>query len=176
MKAYIFSIGEPTVKLSQWSLERLGFQVVVIHNPDTSLWAKLKWLYSHEKEDFIRVDGDIIVNRNILKLEPQDNCWWHCGLGYDWYHQDIGAISVHWVKQQALPYLKTNIDKFENAERPETELTRIEEFMNPRRFETYNLMCGLHGWNQKDIDRVEETKNRRGQEYDFELVKAIGPK
>lgn len=174
MKAYIFSIGEPTVAMCEWSLKRQGFEVVIVHNPNTSLWSKLKWVYNHEKEDFLRVDGDIICNLNIKKLEPQDNCWWHCSLGYDWYLQDINAISIHWIKKQAIPYLRENVDRFENSERPETELSRIEEFQHPRRYETYNLMCGLHGFNQKDIDRVRETKERRGQDYDFELVRMIG--
>lgn len=174
-KAYIFSIGEPTVELTDWSLKRLGFETVRVHNPDTSLWTKLKWLYNHETEDFIRVDGDIIVNRNILKLEPQDNCWWHCGLGWDWLKQDLNPISIHWVKKEALPYLKKNIDKFENAERPETEIFRIEEFINPRRCEVYNLICGLHGWGQKEFERAKGNKDRRGQseDYDFELAEKL---
>lgn len=174
MKAFLFSIGEPTAELSEWSLERQGFDVTVVYNPDTSLSSKLKWLYNHVDEDFIRVDADVICNLNLMKLEPHDNCWWHCAYGWDWNKMDIGSISVHWVKQEALPYLRKGILRFENAERPETELSRIEEFMNPRRYETYNVMCGIHGWGQRDINRVKETKLRRGQEdYDFELVEKL---
>jgi hypothetical protein len=175
MKAYIFSIGEPTLQLCEWSLKRLGFETIIIFNPETTLWAKLKYIYSHEKDDFLRVDADIIVNRNVLKLEPKDQCWWHQSFGYDWFSQDIKPISVNWIKKEAIPYLKNSIEQFENAERPESQMFRLEEFHSPRRCEVYNLMCGLHGWNQKDIDRVQETKERRRQDdYDFELVKAIG--
>lgn len=173
MKAYIFSIGEPTTELCKWSLERQGFETMIVYNPDTSLWTKLKWLYNHVDEDFLRVDADVICNTNVKKLEPQDNCWWHTGMGFDWLKQDINSISIHWIKKQALSYLRANIGKFENAERPETELFRLEEFQNPRRCETYNVMTGLHGYKQGDLNRVKESKERRGQPYDFELVERI---
>lgn len=175
MKAYIFSIGEPTVELTDWSLKRLGFKTVRVHNPDTSLWAKLRWLYNHESEDFLRVDGDIICNKNVLKLEPQDNCWWHQAYGWDWFRQDIAPISINWVKKEALPYLRNNIDKFELAERPESQMFRLDEFHNPRRCEVYNIVGGLHGWGQNSLDRVKEAKERRGQgeAYDFELAERL---
>ena len=175
MKAYIFSMGEPTLQLCEWSLKRQGFETVVVHNPETTFWSKLKWVYEHADDDFLRVDADIVCNKNIKKLEPQDNCWWHQCFGWDWYAQDVLPISINWIKKESLSYLRTNIDRFENAERPESQMFRLDEFHNPRRCEVYNIIGGLHGYGQKDIDRVRETKERRKQKgYDFELASALG--
>lgn len=175
MRAYIFSIGESTAELAEWAVKRLGFNTTVVYNPDTSFWTKLRWLYSHETDDFLRIDADTIVNKNLLKLEPQDNCWWHQCYVWDWYSQDIGVAGINWVKKEAISYLRQHIDKFENAERPESQMFRLDEFHHPRRCEVYNLLCGLHGYGQRDIERIKATKERRKQEhYDWPLIDAIG--
>lgn len=173
MKAYIFSIGEPTTELCKWSLDRLGFETVVVSNNDTSLWSKLKYIYNHVNDDFLRIDADIICNKNVLKLEPQDNCWWHQCYGWDWYAQDLNPIGINWIKKECLPALRSNIEQFENAERPESQMFRLGEFHNPRRCEVHNIIGGLHGYGQSDLDRIIETKKRRNQDYDWELVKAL---
>lgn len=173
MKAYIFSIGESTTELCNWSLQRLGYETVVVSNPETTLHSKLKWLYNHETEDFLRVDADVIVNKKIKDLEPNDNCWWHQAWVWDWYKQDLGVVGVNYIKRDALPYLRRNIDTFVAAERPETEMFRLPEFHNPRRCEVYNIIVGLHGWGNRDLQRVFETKARRGQDYDWQLITKI---
>lgn len=61
MKAYVTSIGEPTTDLCVWSLERNGFETVLIQD-QTTLAEKLKRIYSEADEDFVRIDADVIVN------------------------------------------------------------------------------------------------------------------
>ncbi|MCA9333367.1 hypothetical protein KDA00_05855, partial [Candidatus Saccharibacteria bacterium] len=132
MKAYITSIGEPTTELSKWSLERLGFDVEVIEN-QTSLAEKLKYIYNTVTDDFLRVDADVIVNKNVLELVKTPIYWWVQGQNFDWYKQDIGNGGVQFIRKKAIPYLKANIDTFMTAERPESQMFRIDEFNNPRK-------------------------------------------
>ena len=42
MKAYLFSKGETTTELAKWSLERLGFEVVLIYDTNTTFFDKYK--------------------------------------------------------------------------------------------------------------------------------------
>lgn len=172
MKAYVFSIGEPTTELCVWSLERLGFEVVLWQD-NSRLWDKLRRLYFEAEADFVRADADCVFNKNVLKLEPTDACVWHKGKVWDWYRQDLSYCGIHWIKQEAIHVLRANIDKFEKAERPETMMNRLAEFHNPRIANSCNLICGLHGYKQGDIQRVKDTKLRRNQDYDWELYERI---
>ena len=176
MMAYVFSVGEPTTDISIWSLERLGLSVKLIENSETSLWEKLDWLYHNVDEDFIRVDADCIVNKNVLKLEPRDNCWWHQSWCWGWHKQDLVPSSVGYVRKEALMALRQNIEQFKDAERPESQMFRLDEFHHPRRCEVYNIVTGLHGYgqDQANISRVKRAKARRQQDYDWELSERIG--
>jgi hypothetical protein len=175
MKAIITSIGERTADLCNWSLERLGFEVE-IYSDGSTLADKLRDIYNNTDEDFLRVDADVVVNRNVSKLAeavPQD-VWWVQALTYDWFKQDLTHGGVNFYKREALPALRANIDAKLRYERPETEMSRIKEFYEPRRFETVALLCGLHSY-KNDATRVRLTKARRGQEanYDWELAKEL---
>lgn len=176
MNAIITSVGEPTTDLCKWALERNGFEVTVLQNP-SSLAQKLKAIYNMNSE-FLRVDADIIVNKNmtpaLLKSLDDSDIWWWQFTTFDWYKQDI-TPSVAYIKSNALPALRKNITRFLKAERPETELSRIDEFYNPRRFETYNKIVGIHGFGIRDIKPVIRQKTRRGQKdiHDFELMQKL---
>ena len=52
---------------------------------------------------------------------------------------------------------------------------RLPEFNGPRRCVTVTKVMGLHGFAQTDIERVKQTKERRGQleNYDFELAERL---
>lgn len=180
MKAYVTSIGEPTTGLCCWALERNGFEVLLIEEMNTSLWQKLKLIYEQAEDDFVRVDADIIVNQRftpeMLSWLPVKNsdCWWWQFLTFDLLKLDT-THSMSFIKKAAIPALQQNVFKVLHSNRPETEMSRIDEFHNPRRLDTYsNEIMGLHGL-KADLERVKEVKHDRNQHdsYDFEMAERI---
>lgn len=177
MKAYVTSIGEPTTDLCIWALERNGFDVQLYGNPKQTLQEKLVLTYQNAAfmhEDFVRVDADVIVNQIFTPKFVQDEIleeqWWNQYLTFDWFKQNTGFGGVQFIKKEALSALLKNVRRFADAERPETELSRIKEFYNPRRFESVNAIVGLNNY-KNDIIRVKQTKERRNQKgYDWSLV------
>lgn len=176
MIAYITSIYENTADICKWSLERNGFTVFEVKGQD-SLAEKLKYIYMHSNDDFLRVDADVIPNKNItydyVKTLNEKNVWWYQFLTYDWYKQDLTHGGIQFIKREALSLLRENIDKYMKAERPESQMYRLPEFHYPRRGKTIDIIAGLHGYKQSDTERVKQTKNRRKQEYDWELYERI---
>lgn len=175
MKAFVTSIGETTTDLCVWSLERQGFDVELIYNETSTLAEKLEVIYQRADDDFIRVDADVIVSRNIKELFLPKDVWWVQAKCFGWYSQDIINGGVQLISKKALPILIENISKYRYAERPETQMFRLPEFNNPRRCITQDILCGIHGYKQNNIERVIETKKRRGQldNYDFELAERL---
>lgn len=178
MRAVITSMGETTTDLCQWSLNRLGFRTYVVKSEKTTLWQKLVTIFDLQEileEDFIRIDADVIVNKNILELIQQDKLWWYQGLCFDWLQQDISHGGVQFIRKQAFPAIKKHLHEAQNKERPETYLSRLEEFHNPRVFGTFDKICGLHAYKQDNIQRIKATKYRRGQQdnYDWELAREL---
>lgn len=175
MIAVITSIGEPTTQLCHWALQRQGFQVFLVLD-QTSLAEKLEAIYEMVDEDFLRVDADVIPNSNVKKLiKESPEAWWVQGRTFDWFSQDVMNGGVQVIRKVALPTLRANIGKFLTAERPESQMFRLDEFHDPRRCVTSDLVTGLHGYGQADIDRVKATKARRKQDwYDWELAERIG--
>lgn len=175
MKAIVTSIGETTRELCVWSLQRNGFDVKVVESGNT-LAEKLKFIYNNVDEDFVRVDADVVPNNRLtpdaVKSEYPDHCWWWQFQTFDWHQQDFTWGGVQFIKKEALPDLRANIDQFMNDVRPETRLTRITEFHNPRRFESVPVIYGLHGFGAKDVERVRQMKELRNQSetYDWELA------
>lgn len=182
MKAFVTSVGEPTTDLCVWALERNGFDVSLIKS-DSSLLDKLEEIYSQANDDFIRVDADVIVNSNctyktIRATQETDylkDAWWIQFMTFSWYSQDATHGGVQFITQDAIPFLRTAVKKFKDIDRPETQLSRIYQFYNPRRFETNQLIMGLHGYGIKDMKPVIKTKANRGQSanYDFELAQRL---
>jgi hypothetical protein len=174
MIAYITSINEPTTDLCIWSLTRLGFSTRLILGR-RSLWSKLQTIYEQANDDFIRVDADVVVNKNVLQLITLKEAWWYQAMTFDWYKQDVTHGGIQFVRKEAIEIIKAGIPKAMKHERPETYLSRLEGLHSPRRFETFDMICGLHGYKQKDYERVEEIKRGRNQykNYDFELAKAL---
>jgi hypothetical protein len=174
VKAFITSTGEPTTDLCIWALSRNGFEVELILD-SSSLWSKLKKIYSRPEDDFLRVDADIIVNKNLtpklLASLSDPEIWWWQFLTFDWYKQDT-THSMSFIRKAALPFLRSNIDKFQRDLRPETRISRIPEFHDPRRMATIERIMGVHGYGIPDLNPVRELKSRRGQsqDYDFELT------
>jgi len=178
MIAYVTSIGEPTTELCAWALMKNGFQVNVILN-QSSLADKLRYIYKHADGSFLRVDADIIVNRHMtpefLNSLYNPDIWWWQFITFDWYKQDV-SNSMAYISDKALPALRANIDKHLYSLRPETEMSRIKEFGDPRRFDTYSKqIMGIHGYGIKNFEPVKALKKARNQyeQYDFELAEEL---
>lgn len=176
MKAFITSIGEPTTELCEWSLERQGFETVLVKGFD-SFNAKLEFIYNEAEDDFIRIDADVIANRNVHRLikECPQEVWWFQSMSFDWWKQDIGYAGVQYIKKECLAIIREHISDVHHIDRPESFMYRLPEFHNPRRCISSDLVCGLHGFAQNDIERVKKLKRKRGQikDYDFELAEKI---
>lgn len=179
MKAYVTSIGEQTTDLCIWALERNGFDCVLVSG-DTSLATKLKDIYDRADDDFLRVDADIIVNKwfNAKTLSWLDaknpDIWWWQFLTFDFLKLNI-THSISYIKKEAIPHLRLKVELVEKSNRPETEMSRIKEFYEPRRFDTYSdEIVGLHGY-KADLERVKKTKHVRNQIalYDFEMAERL---
>lgn len=182
MIAFVTAINERTLPLCEWSLRRNGFEVCVINN-ETTLAQKLEMIYEWARDDFLRVDADVIVNRdctesNILEIAQLDqlkDAWWIQFSTFGWYSQRPIHGGVQFIKKEALPVLRENVRHFMKADRPETELSRSYGMYNPRRFESFDQIMGIHGYGIKDLKPVIKQKARRGQSanYDFELAQRL---
>lgn len=171
MKAFITSIGESTTELCKWSLKRQGFDVEVIKDAGTSLAHKLWQISNVADDDYLRVDADTVVNANIQLLAQQQDLWWYQSLTFDWWKQDITHGGIQLIRKQALPAIKRHINEIERLDRPESYLYRLQEFHNPRKCGTFDMICGVNGYKQSDVLRVKDTKERRQQTgYDWELA------
>lgn len=177
MKAYVFSIGEPTTDLCVELMEKYGFDVQLIYNETSSLWDKLKYFYTKalETEDdvSVRIDADIIPNRNVKRLVDDFINGWSCASGYDWYKQDRGAISIHVMDRATVKKCLKHIEEAKDKVRPETYLWRLKGVNNLTDVEE-DYSCGIHGYGQQTHrDRIKALKDSRGQSYDWDLVERI---
>jgi len=178
MKAFVTSIGEPTTELCLWSLNRLGLETILIEDHKTSpttLYEKLEMIFDEVDDDFLRVDADVVVNQNILGLVEQTELWWYQALCFGWFAQDLIHGGIQFIRKQALPAIRQHIKEAENQDRPESYLSRLAEFHNPRVFGTYEKVCGIHGFKQNDTERIKAVKLRRGVygNYDWELAERL---
>lgn len=174
MKCFVFSIGEKTTALCCELMKEYGFEVI-LYQDQTSLWEKLKRFYTEalESDDyiFVRVDADIIPNRNVRNLTS--NYGWNCATGYDWYSQDRKAISVHVMERPIIEKCLAHIEEAKHEIRPETYLWRLPN-VNPYTSTQTDFSCGLHGYGQKDHRvRIKDLKYNRNQFYDWALLDRI---
>lgn len=180
MRAFVTSVGEPTTELCVWALERNGFDVVLLESK-SSLADKLSDIYKMANEDFLRVDGDVIVNRDcnfetIVKAQAKlPDAWWIQFMCWGWFSQKLIYGGVQFITWEALNDLRANASEAASHNRPETYLSRIKAFYNPRRFESYDLALGIHGYGIKDLKPIIRQKAERGQsdKYDFELAQRM---
>jgi hypothetical protein len=179
--AVVTSIGEPTTDLCIWSLERQGFEVK-LYSDGTTLADKLKRIYNDMDEDFVRVDADVVCNRNLSRSFRElwkikgEHVWWLQGRTFGWHAQDLVYGGVQMIDHKALPALRENVDRFIRHIRPETQLSRIPEFHNPRKFESLDGVFGIHGYKQAThIPRIKKLKLDRNQyeNYDWELAERL---
>lgn len=174
MKAFITSINEPTTELCRWQLERYGFQTVLIQDA-RSLGEKLEDIYNQADADFIRVDADVIVNSNIKIVHSLPrNFRWVQFKTFDMYKLDLTNGGVQWISKEIIFTLRANISQFKHDNRPESRMFRLDEFNQRQNFITAGTVAGIHGFGQKDWQRVKDTKDqRKDQAYDWEIVKRM---
>lgn len=175
MKCFVFSIGEKTTDLCVELMNEYGFEVV-LYQDQTSLWEKLKRFYTEAletgEEQFMRIDADIIPNQNVKRL-AEIATGWTCAIGYDWYKQDRGSISIHVMDKQAVRECLEHIEEAKDKPRPETCLWRLSR-VNPRTKHLDWFSCGLHGYGQSDHrNRIKDLKHMRNQKYDWKLLEKI---
>lgn len=169
----MLSIGEKTTDLCCELMEEYGFDVI-LYQDQTSLWEKLKRFYTEALETksdaYVRIDADIIPNRNVLKLQSKG---WTCASGYDWYKQDRGAISIHLMTRPIVELCLAKIGEAKNEVRPETYLWRLPE-VNPYTNVQDGFNSGIHGYGQVDQrQRIKDLKYIRNQSYDWKLLDRI---
>ncbi len=174
MKAWVFSIGEPTTELCVKQIERAGHDVTLLQD-DTNLWRKLWTFYNQAletgDEECMRVDADIIPNDNVVNFKNESG--WTAAFGYDWYKQDGGSISIHIMKREIIELCAKHIQSAKYKNRPETWLWRIDE-INPHTKVSDQGIFGVHGYSQTGHrDRIKKLKQSRGQEYNWNLVQEI---
>lgn len=177
MKAVLFSIGEATTDLARWALERQGLEVTLVKD-SRGLAEKIDEMVDKLDEDILRVDADIIVNKRIkqfIRMARLSELLWAQSMTFDWWKQDLAIGTPTYIKAELLPVLRKYKGVFADSQRPETDLTRIKELYEPRRFGTLDVLVGVHGWGQADVDRVEAIKRERGQldDYDFSLARRM---
>lgn len=176
MKCYVFSIGERTTHLCCDLMRKYGFDVELLYNDQTSLYDKLHTFYQQaydSGDEFVaRIDADIIPNRNVIKLAEEAKGW-TCAVGYDWYKQDRGAISIHIMERKIIKKCLDHVMEAKNEIRPETYLWRLKGINRHTRI-LNRYSCGIHGYGQKDHrTRIMELKYNRGQNYEWDLIERI---
>lgn len=176
MKVFIFSIGESTTDLAHELMESYGFDTRLIYNETSSLWDKLKYFYIKALETgdeyIMRMDADIIPNENVKQLAEEVGGW-VCATGYDWYKQDIGAMSIHKMHRDIIKECLDHIDEAKDKARPETHLWRLPS-INPHTRNQFDYACGIHGYGQRDHrQRIKDLKLSRDQKYNWNLIDKI---
>lgn len=174
IKIWVFSIGEPTTELCCELLKEYGFEVILLQD-NTTLQQKLKTFYTQALESkepvVMRIDADIIPKKDITKIRTTTYKDWVCASGYDWYKQDIGAISIHVMSKEIIRKCLDNIDDA-NVNRPESYVWRLAGINSHTRID--NGVYGIHGYAQKPHrERIKALKQLRGQSYDWQLVERI---
>lgn len=191
LKAYLFSKGETTTDLAKWSLERLGFEVILLLDPNTKFYDKyvlfLEQAVESKDEVVIRADADVIVHKNFNEMVklflnqreelPYHSDWWWCGKAFCFLRMEMIDTSPQIISREALIESLANIQRFKDASRPETELTRLASFYTPRRFEVQNQFVAVHGYKQskEDIARVLQQKKERKQfdKWDHDFINKL---
>ncbi len=180
MKVFITSIGESTTELCAKQFKKYGFDVVVLSEDE--LWpAKYKRfikLANETKEDVIRVDADIIPNKNIAQLptlaEIFKNAYAVQFKTLNFLSMDLYPSTPMIYKKTGLHVMATLVDRIK-TERPESEMCRFPE-VNDFVW-TSPVVMGINGFFQKEKDFERQIDHRiaRGQveQYDFPLAEEV---
>lgn len=180
MKAFLTSIGENTTELCIKQLKRYGLDVILLDRNEK--WGEKYTRFINEAdkldEDILRVDADIIVNKNVQEIPYYE--YYNSGVSmvqfrhWDFYKNDLGLGNPVWYSAEAIKIIKDYLPHID-PHRPETWASRLSEIRPYKR--TSDLVVGIHGisQNKEDMKRAFENKKIRGQlvNYDFDLAYKI---
>ena len=180
MRAFLTTIGEKTTGICREQLERFGFEVVMLDKKEP-WFDKYKKFIMTANEDCLRIDADVIVNKNIerVRTSPFTDFQGKKYLmvefnGWNFYKNDLGVIGCTFYSAECLEILRKNIDKIQEA-RPETSAWRMGLIVS--RTLNSDIAVGIHGIGQdlETFKRAMENKVARGQidKYDFNLANKI---
>lgn len=176
MKAYVTSIGERTTEICVSQLEKFGFDVII--SSAVEPWhQKYRRFLEIMDEDILRVDADVIVNKNIID-EYKDFLsngelmrQWTI---FDFYRNDLWIGQPVAYSKKALSIIRGYIMSMDEK-RPETWASRIPE-INPYLMTSMNVV-GMHGFFQdmEAFKRHLKHKIERKQEShcDFQMAEKI---
>lgn len=179
MKAYLCTVGEKTTAICKEQLERYGFTVVVLDEkePWHDKYLRFLTLALSNGEDCLRIDGDIIPNKNIsIAHEWRDNISSNALMiqfsYYDFYRNDVHPGNPILYTPESIDIILRNWGEIK-TDRPETHASRLKE-INHRMVTWEDDLVGLHGFFQdfETMRRAQKNKVARGQidEYDFQLA------
>lgn len=180
MKVYLFSINEATEELSKWSFERLGHQVILIKDIDTSFKEKYEQFLKLAKDEWVlRSDADVIALRNLNDFIDDGKDWketiepifwfqprYFCFQRYEALGGGIQLMNKEIIK-------KAKIVGIKDESRPETALWR-DPLIHPHT-KSFSKVCAIHGMGQTEehLKRTMEAKKARGVEVDEELISKV---
>jgi len=174
MKAYLTTIGEKTTDICRWNLERFGFEVIMLNKLES--WIdKYKNFINIADENCLRIDSDVLVNKNIndcLLLGDKDMVQFQC---FDIYRNDIWVTCPVFYGKTILQIIRNNIEKLD-LYRPETSAWRLPDVL-PHTKSYVDKVYGSHGLFQDEetMKRAYKNKQDRNQldQYDFELINKL---
>ena len=172
IKAYVFSIGEPTTKLCIEALNNQGVEVV-LYQDGSRFTEKYKRMLDEATDDvFLRVDADIIVNHRVKEYLSQAKDW-SCAYGWVWWQQDLQPISVMHYTREVIDIIKAHVhDKvFLHTARPEQYMWSLPELKD--KIHKVYVPVGIKGYGVRNLKPVKERKANRGQTYNWRWVEKI---
>jgi len=178
MRAFVTSVGEKTTGICVEQLEKVGFKVVLLDDPNQSWESKYRTFITKAhgyNEDCFRVDADVIIGAGIRDATLIGNGYLikaYCL--YDLYRNGIFKGSPIFYTKKALGIIDRYKDTL-HPNRPESSACRLDG-INPYKFQS-DLVVGMHGFFQDDaaIERAKTNKTDRKQQgiFDFELVEKL---
>lgn len=171
MKAYVFSVGEPTTQLCVEALENNGLEAV-LYQDGSRFTEKYKRLITEAEPPFVRVDADIIVNHRLKEYLEQAKDW-SCPYGWVWWQQDFQPISVMHYSAEVIELIKPHLydNDFNHTPRPEQYMWSLPEMQGKNH--KIKIAVGLKGYGIRNLKPVKERKAARSQEYDWRWVERL---
>jgi len=168
MKAFVLTIGEKTTQMCCHQLKKFGFDIYLLDGKESMLEKYKRFILeaSKQKEPVLKIDADVIVNKNILLVDYAGVSQYQV---YDFYTNTLGYHGVMTYSQEILFMIKNQLKKL-NTLRPESSACRL---LDVNQFQyTYNMVVGLHGFFQfqDDIRRVREHTLARKHPFDDDFI------
>lgn len=159
MRAYLTTIGEPTAKICQEQLIKMGFEVVVL-DENESWFEKYTRFLNLAKENCIRIDADVIPNFRLRAVAEDFNKSGYLMGGmriFDFYKNDLHAGGPVYYSKQGLDIIRANVATLKDT-KPETDASRL---WGINRFYFCRMdVVGMHGFFQKKDDAKRGLKHK----------------